>query len=68
MMNNNFKTTILKPVFIPSVLFIIILVLFTMITPEIANETFSTVKNFVAAKFGWLYMLSVGIFTLFVLF
>ena len=68
MTNNNFKTTILKPVFIPSVLFIVILVLFTMIMPEVANNTFSTVKNFVAAKFGWLYMLSVGIFTLFVLF
>ncbi len=67
-MSNNFKTTMLKPVFIPSVLFIILLVLFTMISPELANETFSSVKNFIADKFGWLYMLSVGIFVLFVLF
>jgi len=67
-MSNNFKTTMLKPVFIPSVLFIILLVLFTMISPELANGTFSSVKNFIADKFGWLYMLSVGIFVLFVLF
>ena len=67
-MNNNFKTTILKPVFIPSVLFIILLVVFTAISPELANNIFNTVKSFVAEKFGWLYMLSVGIFVLFVLF
>ncbi|MDZ7817447.1 MAG: BCCT family transporter [Aliarcobacter sp.] len=67
-MNKNFNTTILKPVFIPSVLFIIVLVAFTMIMPQVANELFSSIKNFVAEKFGWLYMLSVGIFTLFVLF
>lgn len=67
-MNNNFKTTILKPVFIPSVLFIILLVVFTVINPELANNIFNTVKSFVAEKFGWLYMLSVGIFVLFVLF
>ena len=67
-MSNNFKTTMLKPVFIPSVLFIILLVLFTMISPELANGTFSSVKNFIADKFGWLYMLSVGVFVLFVLF
>ena len=67
-MSQEIKTTILKPVFIPSVLFIVILVVFTMIMPQVASEVFSTVKNFVAEKFGWLYMLSVGIFTLFVLF
>lgn len=67
-MNNNLKTTILKPVFIPSVLFIILLVLFTIISPELANNVFSSSKNFIAEKFGWLYMLSMGIFLIFVLF
>ena len=67
-MNNNPKTTILKPVFIPSVLFIILLVLFAIISPELANNVFNSTKNFVAEKFGWLYMLSVAIFVLFVLF
>ncbi len=67
-MKNNINSTILKPVFIPSVLFIVVLVAFTMIMPQIANEIFSSIKNFVAEKFGWLYMSSVGIFTLFVLY
>ena len=56
MTDNNVKTTILKPVFIPSVLFIIILVAFTIMMPTVASEVFSSVKNFVAEKFGWLYM------------
>ena len=67
-MTNKFKTTMLKPVFIPSVLFIIVLVTFAIFMPQMANEVFGNIKNFVAEKFGWLYMLSVGIFTLFVLF
>ena len=67
-MKNNFKTTILKPVFIPSVIFIIALVSFAILSPQLANEVFTNVRNFVADKFGWLYMLGVGIFTLFALF
>lgn len=67
-MKNNFKTTILKPVFIPSVIFIIALVSFAILSPQITNEVFTNVRNFVADKFGWLYMLGVGIFTLFALF
>ncbi|MGM0533812.1 MAG: BCCT family transporter, partial [Campylobacterota bacterium] len=58
----------LKPVFIPSVIFIAILVLFTIASPEFAGETFNGIKGFIANKFGWLYMLSVSIFTVFVLF
>ena len=61
------SSTILKPVFYPSVVFIAILVIFTMIVPEIAGETFKNIKGFVADKFGWLYMLSVGIFTFFII-
>lgn len=67
-MKNNFKTTILKPVFIPSVIFTIALVSFAILSPQLANEVFTNVRNFVADKFGWLYMLGVGIFTLFALF
>lgn len=61
------NSTVLKPVFYPSVIFIAILVIFAMALPEIAGETFNGVKGFIADKFGWLYMLSVGIFTFFVI-
>ena len=36
-MSQEIKTTILKPVFIPSVLFIVILVVFTIIMPQVAS-------------------------------
>lgn len=66
-MQKGFNTTILKPVFIPSVAIIGILVLYAVIVPENAGTVFEGVKDFIASKFGWLYMLSVGIFTLFVI-
>jgi len=59
---------ILKPVFIPSVIVIFTMVIFAIVTPETAGAVFSSAKSFVAEKFGWFYMLSVGIFTFFVLF
>lgn len=62
------KSTVLKPVFIPAVVFITLLVVFTFINPALSKDIFTTTKNFIADKFGWLYMLSVAIFTIFALF
>ncbi|HJE03118.1 High-affinity choline transport protein [Aliarcobacter thereius] len=62
------NSTILKPVFVPSVLFISILVIFTFINPSLANEIFISTKNFISQKFAWLYMLSIAIFTFFAFF
>lgn len=65
---SNSKSTVLKPVFYPSVIVIALLVIFAITMPEKAGEVFNGVKGFISDKFGWLYMLSVGIFTLFVIF
>ncbi len=62
------KSTVLKPVFYPSVIVIAVLVLFAITMPETAGEVFNGVKGFISDKFGWLYMLSVGVFTIFVIF
>jgi choline/glycine/proline betaine transport protein len=67
-MKTNFNSTVLKPVFLPSVVFLFLLVFYTVIAPENAAELFNGIKSFIAQKFGWFYMLSVGIFTIFVLF
>ncbi len=67
-MKDNTHSSMLKPVFIPSVAFIAVLVLYTIVAPETAGEVFNGVKGFIADKFGWFYMLSVAIFTGFVLF
>lgn len=66
-MEQNPKSTVLKPVFLPSIIVILILVVYAVTIPENAGEVFNTAKNFIAQKFGWFYMLSVGIFTVFVL-
>ncbi len=62
------KSTVLKPVFYPSVIVIAVLVLFAIAMPETTGQVFNGVKEFIADKFGWLYMLSVGVFTIFVIF
>ena len=67
-MTNSQSSTILKPVFYPSVIVIAIMVLFAVIMPEKSGDVFNGIKNFVAEKFGWFYMLSVGIFTFFTIF
>ncbi|MBN2964950.1 choline BCCT transporter BetT [Sulfurospirillum sp. T05] len=67
-MDSSPKTTMLKPVFIPSVVILCILVLYAALMPTHAGEVFNGAKELLAEKFGWFYMLSVGIFTLFVVF
>lgn len=62
------NSTILKPVFYPSVIIIATLVIFAVMVPQVAGEVFNGVKGFIADKFGWLYMLSVAIFSLFAVF
>jgi choline/glycine/proline betaine transport protein len=62
------KATILKPVFYPSVAVIFSMVAFAMISPDVAGSFFNSAKGFIAEKFGWFYMLSVGIFTFFTMF
>jgi choline/glycine/proline betaine transport protein len=58
----------LKPVFIPSVVLLVLLVLYATTLPNEAALVFNFLKDWIAKTFGWFYMLSVGIFTLFVLF
>ena len=36
--------------------------------PETTGQVFNGAKAFISDKFGWLYMLSVGVFTIFVIF
>ncbi|MFN4263683.1 MAG: BCCT family transporter [Thioalkalivibrionaceae bacterium] len=60
------KSTILKPVFFPSVAVIALLVLYAVIVPESAGEQFEATKDWVAGTFGWLYLISVGVFLFFI--
>ncbi len=62
----NWKTTILMPVFIPSVILILLLVVATVSNPEGAGNVFSATLAYVTRNFGWFYMLSVAVFLVFI--
>ena len=61
-----FRSTILMPVFIPTAVVMILLVIGTATKPELASSLFSDVLNFTTATFGWFYMLATALFLMFV--
>ncbi|MEZ9822599.1 BCCT family transporter [Shewanella sp. 10N.286.45.A1] len=62
------KSSINPPVFFSSVFLITVMVLFGAIWPTQAQEVFSITKSWFELKAGWLYILGVAIFLIFVIF
>ncbi|WP_296245665.1 MULTISPECIES: BCCT family transporter [unclassified Psychrobacter] len=60
------RSTILLPVFIPTAVIMLLLVVATSINPEAAGALFGEVLSFTTQKFGWFYMLATASFLLFV--
>ena len=60
------RSTILLPVFIPTAVIMLLLVVGTSINPEAAGALFGEVLSFTTQKFGWFYMLATASFLLFV--
>lgn len=60
------KSTLLLPVFVPSILVIALLVIGTVADPKQAGEAFSATLAFITNDFGWFYMLAVAVFLIFV--
>lgn len=60
------SSTLLMPVFIPSILVITLLVIGTVSNPELAGEAFSSTLAFITNDFGWFYMLAVAVFLIFI--
>ena len=59
-------STILLPVFVPSVLVIALMVIGTMSNPERAGLLFADILAYITTTFGWFYMLVVAIFLVFI--
>lgn len=59
------RLAILVPVFIPALLFIVLLVAGTISNPTLASAAFSTMLGFIIETFGWFYMLAVAFFLIF---
>ncbi|BDM65082.1 choline transporter [Shewanella sp. NFH-SH190041] len=62
------KSSINPPVFFPSVILIALLVIIGAVWPEQAQQVFKSIQSWMEHKAGWLYILGVAIFMLFVLF
>ena len=65
-MSKKFRSTILMPVFIPTAIVMILLVLGTSVNPELASGLFQQVLEFTTETFGWFYMLATALFLLFI--
>lgn len=59
------RIVILAPVFIPALLFIVLLVAGTISGPTSASAVFSSMLSFITETFGWFYMLAVAFFLVF---
>ncbi len=59
-------STVLIPVFIPAVVVILLLVVGTISSPELAGKLFATTLSYITETFGWFYMLSVAFFLVFI--
>lgn len=59
------RVAILAPVFIPALLFIVLLVIGTISNPTLASAVFSATLSFITETFGWFYMLAVAFFLIF---
>ena len=59
------RSTILLPVFIPTAVIMLLLVVGTSLNPGAAGEVFSEVLSFTTETFGWFYMLATASFLVF---
>ena len=66
-MNNKLsRSTILMPVFIPTAIVMILLVIGTSVNPKLASGLFEQVLSFTTETFGWFYMLATALFLIFI--
>src|SRR5690606_39407629 len=61
-----FQSTVLLPVFIPTIVVAFLLIAGTIAQPQAASDAFSATLSWITVNFGWFYMLSVAIFLVFI--
>ena len=62
------KTTFSKGIFIPSMIFIFSVSLISVVYPELANLLLDNVKNFIFINLNWVYVWSVTLFVIFLVY
>ncbi|WP_299187527.1 BCCT family transporter [uncultured Psychrobacter sp.] len=60
------RSTILMPVFIPTAVVMVLLVIGASVNPQLASGLFAQVLGFTTETFGWFYMLATALFLMFI--
>lgn len=63
-----FKTTLSKGIFIPSMVFILLVSITSVIYPEMADRILNVIKNFIFVNLNWVYVWSVTLFVIFLIY
>lgn len=63
-----FKTTLSKGIFIPSMVFILLVSITSVLYPEIADQILNVIKNFIFVNLNWVYVWSVTLFVIFLIY
>jgi choline/glycine/proline betaine transport protein len=63
-----FKNTLSKGIFVPSMVFIFLVSITSVLYPEIADEVLNTVKKFIFINLNWVYVWSVTAFVIFLVY
>ncbi len=59
-----FKTTLIKGVFLPSIIFILLVSIISVIYPEMAGSILGVIKNFIFVNLNWIYVWTVTFFVI----
>ena len=63
-----FKTSLSKGVFIPSILFIFLVSLTSVIYPDMADRVLNLIKNYIFVNLNWVYVWAVTTFVIFLIY
>ena len=63
-----FKSTLNKGIFIPSIVFIFIVSITSVIYPQVADRILNLIKDFIFVNLNWVYVWSVTLFVIFLVY
>ena len=63
-----FKTTLIKGIFLPSIIFILLVSITSVVYPEMADYILNIIKNFIFVNLNWVYIWAVTFFVIFLIY
>ncbi len=63
-----FKTTLTKGIFLPSLIFILLVSVISVLYPDTTENALNLIKNFIFVNFNWVYVWAVTAFVIFLVY